>query len=247
MTAISWCDHSFPPWFGCTRVSPGCDNCYAEDWTVRRFHKADWGARAARVRSAASTWQRPLAWNRKADREGTTRFVFCSELSDVFDNRAPDEWRAELWRMIRDTPALVWLILTKRPQNLRRMLPADWGDGYPNAWLGVTAENQREAERRLPLLHRTPAIRRFVSAEPLLEAVDLSRWLGPVSWVIAGCESDHRRPGKRPTDPAWLRQLRDQCVAAAVAFWLKQMEVGGKLVELPELDGRTWTQRPSPM
>jgi protein gp37 len=171
--------------------------------------------------------------------------VFCSELSDVFDNKAPSAVRARLWRTIADTPRLTWLILTKRPQNFRRMLPPDWGDGYPNVWLGVTAENQREAGRRLPILCRTPAARRFVSAEPLLEAVDLSPWLGPVSWIIAGCESaSGKRPGERPTDADWLRGMRDQCQAAGVAFWLKQMVVNGKVVEPPPLDGRTWTQRP---
>ncbi len=126
------------------------------------------------------------------------------------------------------------------------MLPADWGDGYANVWLGVTAESQREADRRLPLLCRTPAACRFVSAEPLLGPVDLSPWLGAVSWVIAGCESaPGKRLGKRPTDAAWLRGLRDQCAAAGVAFWLKQLVVDGKLVELPTLDGRVWTERPA--
>jgi protein gp37 len=248
MSAISWCDHSFPPWFGCTKVSPACDHCYAEDWTVRRFRKAVWGPHATRVRSAPSTWRKPLRWHRAVERGDPRRFVFCSELSDVFDNRAPDAWRADLWQLIAATPALVWLLLTKRPQNFRKMLPADWGAGYPHVWLGVSAENQREADRRLPLLCRTPAARRFVSAEPLLEDVDLSPWLGgSVSWVIAGCESSPgKRPGERPTDTAWLRSLRDQCTGAGTAFWLKQLVVDRKLVELPELDGEVWAQRPAP-
>jgi protein gp37 len=245
MSAISWTDYSFAAWFGCSKVSPGCDYCYAEDWTVRRFHKAGWGPHAERVPAVLSAWLKPYRWNRAAERGDPRRFVFCSELSDVFDNRAPDAWRADLWRLIAATPSLVWLVLTKRPQNFRKMLPPDWGEGYPNAWLGLTAENQREADRRLPLLCRTPAAQRFVSAEPLLGPVDLRPWLGPVSWVIGGCESaPGRRPGKRPTDPDWLRNLRDQCAAAGGAFWLKQLVVDGKVVELPELDGRAWTGRP---
>jgi protein gp37 len=175
---------------------------------------------------------------------GRPLFIFGHVNGDPFDNKASPAQRTKLWATIRNTPALVWLILTKRPQNFRKMLPADWGAGYPNVWLGVSAESQREADRRLPLLCRTPATRRWVSAEPLLEAVDLSPWLGPVSWVVGGCESDNGRPGKRPTDLAWLRSLRDQCEAARVAFWLKQMVVDGKLVELPELDGTVWAQRP---
>ena len=145
-------------------------------------------------------------------------------------------------------PNLIWLLLSKRPQNFRKMLPVDWGSGYPNAWLGTTAENQTEANRRLPILCRTPAVRRFVSAEPLLEAVDLSPWLPSLDWVITGCESDpkSKRAG-RHCDLAWVRSLRDQCLASGSAFWLKQLAVDGRVVELPELDGRIWTERPAPM
>lgn len=244
MSAISWTDHSFAPWFGCTRVSPACDHCYAEDWTVRRFHKAGWGTQTPRIRSAASTWQKPKTWNRAAAQQGTPLFLFCSELSDVFDNQAPDAWRADLWRLIRETPALIWLVLTKRPQNMRRMLPPDWGTGYTNVWLGVSAENQRETDRRLPILCHTPCLRRFVSAEPLLGAVNLLPWLGMLDWVITGCESlPGKRPG-RPTDLACVRTLRDQCQRASVSFWLKQLVIADKVHELPELDGRTWTERP---
>jgi Protein of unknown function (DUF5131) len=123
--------------------------------------------------------------------------------------------------------------------------PARLGRGYPNVWLGVTAENQREADRRLPLLCRTPAVCRFVSAEPLLGMINLAPWLGPVSWVIAGCESaPGKRPGKRPTDLAWIRSLRDQCQAADISFWLKQLVVDGMVSELPQLDGQRWSERP---
>jgi protein gp37 len=244
VSAISWTDHSFTPWFGCSKVSPACDHCYAEAWTLR-FRKAGWGPYATRNPAAESAWQKPTAWNRRAGRAGQPVFVFASVNSDIFDNKAPVETRDRLWRSIRETPALVWLVLTKRPQNFRRMLPPDWGEGYPNVWLGVTAENQRETDRRLPLLCRTPAVRRFVSAEPLLEHVDLSPWLGPVSWLICGCESaSGKRPGQRPTDLAWVRSLRDQCQAAGVSLWLKQLVQNGKLVETPELDGRAWTERP---
>jgi protein gp37 len=243
MSAINWTDESFSPWYGCTRVSDACRFCYAESW-ARRFGKAEWGARAERVRSAASTWQRPRAWNRKAVRLGRPLHLFCAHYADVFDNKAPAEWRADLWRLIAETPALNWLLLTKRPQNATRMLPPDWGDGWPNVWLGVTVEDQIEADRRLPVLCGLPAARRFVSAEPLLGPVDLSPWLGPVSWVIAGSESNNGLPGERETDLAWVRALRDQCAGAGVSFWLKQLALDGRLVDLPELDGRTWEQRP---
>src|SRR5262249_39234855 len=144
-TLIQWANHTFPPWFGCTRVSPACDHCYAEDWTVRRFHKAGWGPHAPRERSATSTWNQPLAFQRKAVRDGVRHRVFCSELSDVFDNKALESWRRDFWELVAKTPDLDWMVLSKRPQNFRKMLPADWP--LPNVWVGVTGENQREWNR----------------------------------------------------------------------------------------------------
>ena len=238
---ISWTDASFSPWFGCTRVSAACDHCYAEDWS-RRYRKAEWGPHADRQRSAATSWLRPLAWDRKAAKAGRRTVVFVSEVSDVFDNHAADEWRADLWALMRQTPHLLWLVLTKRPQNMARMLPSDWP--LANVWLGVTAENETEATRRLPILAATPAAGRFVSCEPLLGPVDLAPWLGSVDYVIAGCESRGPRTG-RPTDLAWVRSLRDQCVAAGVTFHLKQLGVAGRIVHLPELEGRQWAAMPA--
>lgn len=116
---IGWTDHAFTGWFGCTEVGEACNNCYAKDWTVHRFHKAEWGLHAQRVRTADSTWRMPLAWQRKAAAAGVRRRVF-----DVFDNQASDEWRADLWALIAKCPDLDWLLLTKRPQNIAKMLPA---------------------------------------------------------------------------------------------------------------------------
>jgi protein gp37 len=111
---------------------------------------------------------------------GERRRVFTGSMCDIFDNRAPEAWRADLWRLIAATPDLTWMLLTKRPQNIAGMLPPDWGAGWRNVWLGCTAENQAEAARRIPALLEIPAAAvRFLSIEPMLEAVDLGRWLGP--------------------------------------------------------------------
>jgi protein gp37 len=227
-TLIEWAHHAFAMHFGCTKVDEECRFCYAEDWTVRRFHKAGWGPHAPRIRTAASTWKQPLAWQRKAVRDGVRRRVFCSELSDVFDNQVPDEWRADLWALIKNCPNLDWLLLTKRPQNICKMLPADWGSGWPNVWLGTTAGHQK-AWQRVAALRSVPAIIRFVSVEPMLGPVQAD--LRGMDWIICGGETV--KPGQkneagtpavaRYMDPAWARDLRDQCRAANVPFFLKQM------------------------
>lgn len=242
---IEWCDHTFNPWRGCTAISPACDHCYAKTLVEGRLG----GDFSQRVRSAASTWKQPLAWNRKAEKLGVRYRVFCASLADVFDNQVPVEWRLDLWTLIRETPHLDWLLLTKRPQNISRMLPPFWGDGWHNVWLGTTVENQAEADRRIPHLLAVPACVRFLSCEPLLGPIRLDQiiapddiaegqpWLNTLSgyawdndgdscptgerihWVICGGESG---PGARPMHPDWARSLRDQCEAAGVPLLFKQ-------------------------
>jgi len=219
-TSIEWCDHTFNPWEGCVRVSPGCDHCYAET-RARRFGNGSlW--EGERRRTSPSYWQQPRKWNRRAADAGVRETVFCASLADSFDNGAPAFAREDLFELQRETPSLDWLMLTKRPENIKRMRPKDWGDGYRNVALGVSVENQEEADRRIPLLLANPAAMHFLSIEPLLGPVDLSRWLGTIcriKWVIVGGESG---PGARPMNPEWVRALRDQCVAAGVAFFFKQ-------------------------
>ena len=126
---IEWTDHTFNPWIGCTKVSPGCEHCYAEGESKRRGW-ASWGRGCPRKRTSKSNWLQPFAWNRDAIKRGTRLRVFCASLSDVFDNEVPAEWRQDLWAVIQKTPALDWLLLTKRPENIRAMLPKDWGNGW---------------------------------------------------------------------------------------------------------------------
>lgn len=178
-TGIEWADHTFNPWIGCTKVSPACDHCYAEDWARRHRPKAGlW--QGSRQRTTPDYWKQPLKWNREAAAfraaHGRAPMVFCASLADVFDNQVPDEWRRDLWALIEATPDLIWLLLTKRPQNIAKMVP--WPialcEPWPNVWFGTTVENQAEADRRIPHLLSVPAAKRFLSCEPLLGPVDLT-------------------------------------------------------------------------
>ncbi len=167
---IAWTDHTFNPWIGCEKVSPACDNCYAER-DNKRYGRGELFAGAPPIRTSAAYWKKPLKWNREAETTGKRQRVFCASWADVFDDRVPKQWRLDLWALIAATPNLDWLILTKRPQNIKYMRPDDWSDGYPNVWLGVTAENREQAARRIPILRSIPAAVRFISCEPLLEDI----------------------------------------------------------------------------
>jgi protein gp37 len=229
---------------GCAKVSPGCQNCYAEREN-RRFAWVDqWGPDGQRRIASAAYWRQPLIWECKAAADGIRRRVFCGSLMDVFEDRsdlvAP---RSQLWQLIEERPHLDWLLLTKRIENVMRMVPEQWLRHWPaNVWPGATVENRQMAILRIPPLLRIPAAVRFVSCEPLLGEVDLSPWiwgnrcpdpqcgdstwdhycmLGEqrLHWVIAGGESG---PDARPVYPDWVRRLRDQCQAAGVPFFFKQ-------------------------
>lgn len=216
-SGIEWCDHTFNPWVGCQEVSPACDHCYARTMMTR---KPNWATAWSgdRFRTSRDNWRTPLAWDRTAEATGLRARVFCASLADIFDNQVDPAWRADLWHLIALCPWLDWLILTKRPQNFAKFLPPGWGPkGWPQVWLGVTAENQEEADRRIPILRTTPARRRFLSCEPLLGP--LRPQLSGIDWLIAGGETG---TGARPMHPDWVRSLRDQCQRADVAFFFKQ-------------------------
>src|SRR5205814_2553649 len=127
---IEWTDHTFNPWVGCTNVSPGCDHCYAESWS-KRSGLVKWG-NSPRRRTSEAYWRAPSKWQGGAAafqaKYGRRQRVFCASLADVFDNKAESEWRSDLFKLIAATPSLDWLLLTKRPQNIKKMLPSDWPD-----------------------------------------------------------------------------------------------------------------------
>lgn len=264
---IEWTDHTFNPWSGCTKVSPACDNCYAERDEDKRFGRAKWGKYGKRY-LMKTTWANPIKWDKQAAKTGVRPRVFCASLADVFEDH-PDlpPWRQRLWSLIKETPNLDWLLLTKRPGNILKMMPE--GGFGPNVWLGATVESQEFAKGRIKQLLRVPATVHFLSCEPLLGLLDLSKWLnaGRLDWVIAGGESG---PHARPTDPQWFELLRDQCIQNSVAFhfkqwgeWTPEQPIGGKRfrqIEMPSgvrlyrvgkkaagrlLGGRTWDERPA--
>jgi protein gp37 len=226
--------------WGCKRVSEGCKYCYA-DTLASRFGYALWGPQAPRRVMSPSYWEAPLRWNREAALQRESRLVFCSSMADVFeDHPIVEQERSKLWPLIVETPWLIWLLLTKRPQNILAMAPYGWQ--WPaNIWVGTSVENQRRAEERIPVLLNVPARVRFLSCEPLLGPLDLSVWLPFLHWVIVGGESGI---AARPMEPPWPLSLRDQCQFACVPFFFKQWggrthASGGRL-----LDGQLWNEMP---
>jgi len=222
---IEWTDHTFNPWWGCTKVSPGCDHCYAERDSKRYGEKNLWGVEARRRLFGLKHWADPLKWDMAARKEGRRLRVFCASMADVFDNHEEVVGaRAMLWDLIKKTPRLDWLILTKRIGNTVHMLPEDWGGGYPNVWLGISVVNQVEADRDISKLMHTPAAIRFLSCEPLLGPIDLdlvtTKLAGPwLDWVIVGGESG---AGARPMDVRWALDIQECCTRDRVAFFMKQ-------------------------
>lgn len=269
---IEWTHHTFNPWWGCTKVSPACLHCYAELW-AKRMGQRVWGPEAPRRFFTDKHWREPIAWSEEATAAQRRERVFCASMADVFERRPElDAPRARLWKLITETPALDWLLLTKRPHNIGDMVP--WKKDWPhNVWLGTTVENQTWAEKRLPHLLQHPAAVRFLSCEPLLGTIDLSPWLEkrglhPIDWLIAGGESG---PKARPMHPDWAAGLLHQCQKQGIAFHFKQWghwvptEIAGeeaanviefgderpvRMARLPKktagrtLEGTTWDELP---
>lgn len=222
---IEWTDHTMNFWIGCQEVSAACDHCYARVQNEHWKWVNGWGPHGERRRTAPSTWRKLHKWNSDAKERGVRAKVFSNSLSDFFDNQAHYTWRREAWHYIEQSDWLDFLILTKRPQNIAKMLPdpetgvRPWGAGWPNVWLGMTAENQPEYDQRWHYLSGVPAIVKFISNEPSLGPLSVSGGPYIPDLVIFGGESG---PKKRPVDLQWGRDLRDECAALGVCFFGKQ-------------------------
>lgn len=243
-TAIEWADATFNPVWGCTKISPACDFCYAEALD-KRTGGNHWDPKVAPRVTSEQNWNKPRKWEREADKffleHGRRRRVFCASMADVFDNQWPDSARDNLWDLIRDCPSMDWLLLTKRPQNIEKMKPDFWDEIKGHIWLGATVENQEVAERNIPHLIFQDCAVRFLSCEPLLDDIDLSfqEWccdgkmcgclgrattppmINCIDWVITGGESGGRNTS-RPAHPDWFRSLRNQCRLTETPFLFKQ-------------------------
>ena len=240
---IEWCDHTFNPWIGCTKVSDGCKNCYAERLMDTFYKRVSWGPQGKRIRTSEFYWRRPLKWNEQLHKDVRRLRVFCGSVCDVFEYKGDqpelDDWRGDLFNLINLTPNLNWLLLTKRPEDASFLI-GDWH----NIWLGTSVEDQVSSDERLPHLLRHPAAVHFLSCEPLLGPVDLSPYIFSIDWVIVGGESG---PSARPMDLDWAMSIRDQCQAAAVPFFMKQIDkkrpIPDDLMirEWPVIKDRSWS------
>lgn len=231
-SSIEWTDATWNPVRGCTKVSPGCKYCYAETFSERfrgvPGHPFEQGFDLRLVPSALDL---PKRWR-------AARRIFVNSMADLFHQRVPEAYIESVFEVMKDCPQHQFQVLTKRSERMSRFLKGR--PPPPNVWVGVSVETAEYAGR-IAHLRDTPAVVRFLSVEPLLGPIpDLN--LDGIHWVIVGGESGHRA---RPMNPAWVREIRDQCRASGVAFFFKQWGGVQKSKTGRELDGRTWDEMPT--
>lgn len=239
-TNIAWTEATWNPWYGCTKVSAGCDNCYM----FRQMRQ--YGRDPEKVQRSKTMFAQPLKWKE-------ARRVFTCSWSDWFHKDA-DVWRDEAWAVIKATPQHTYQILTKRPGRIARHLPADWGAGYPNVWLGVSIESQQTAHR-MKQLKAIPAAVRWLSCEPLIAPLHFNfhlpspseKWpnstyefagLRGIDWLVVGGESGPDGV-RREMDLTWARALQSECRDAGTAFFFKQRSgrTGNNILDTPRRAG----------
>lgn len=237
-TKIAWCDHTFNPWIGCKKVSPGCDHCYAERQNAFYKWVPFWGN--AYHRTSENNWKEPIKWAKEAVKDGVIRTVFCASLADVLDTNVSYTWQFDLWDLITETAeigGLEWLLLTKR-SNSMDMIPPHLNNPVSSVRMGVTAENQEMADIRIRDLLNNWHGKNFVSIEPMLGPINLEPYLQGepftknykmnfglsefegVNWVIVGGETGK---GFRPMELNWANDLVTQCKEYETPVFVKQL------------------------
>lgn len=246
---ISWTDNTFSPWHGCTKVSPGCDNCYAESLNAR-WGGNNWGKGNPRKMMSDVQWKKPLNWEKNARETGTITKVFCGSMCDVMDDEAPESQRERLWELIDQTPNLTWQILTKRPHRYVKYLP-ETGFIHDNVILMATIEKQEFYLPRMKALNQgkqqlemyndinrrdfalaLKPVRTGISYEPALGPLSIREYPGlRPDWLIFGGETGNN---PRPMETAWAANIKAECERFGVAFWMKQMSARtpGKAADL---------------
>lgn len=250
---IEWTDHTLNFWWGCVKVSPGCEHCYAETLS-KRYGRDIWGpAKTTERYRTKGPWKDVRRWEKEAAADGIRRRVFCQSMSDFFEDHPQlTDWRIEACEILESLRWLDVQLLTKRPENILRMVPSSWLERWPaHIWIGTSVENQEQADKRIPHLLAVPAAIRFLSIEPMLGPVDLTcvsdgnAIVDPTGYnylnVLQGFsfESDGEYSGRtprvswvivggesghgaRPMHPEWARSIRDQCRAAGTPYFFKQ-------------------------
>lgn len=240
---IGWTDHTFNPWVGCTKVSAGCKNCYAETLMDKRYHRVNWGAGQPRARTSAANWRSPQYWNREALARHRSFKIFSGSLCDWLDAEVPVEWLADFLGLIASNTALTWLLLSKRPELWRERMEAarnellrredaasqralamvqGWlaGQAPWHIWFGISAERQQELRSRMQSAKEIPAAAvRFVSAEPLLGDIAIREFREHINWVIIGGESGEHR---REMSMEHFRSTANECLACDIPLFVKQ-------------------------
>ncbi len=232
-SSIEWTSASWNPTTGCTKVSAGCDNCYAES-LVRRWQNIPGGyfSTGFDLTLRPNMLDRPAQWR-------ASKFVFVNSMSDLFHRDVPDAYLDKVFGRMEDVDRHTYQVLTKRPERMRRYVRRRYaGASVPaHIWLGTSVE-ANDVAWRVDMLREIDVPVRFLSIEPMIGPVDRVSFDG-VGWVIVGGESGTRR---RAMDPEWVRDVRDRCVAGGVKFFFKQWHKkrSGRLLE-----GRTWDEMPA--
>lgn len=225
----TWPKFAFNPWLGCRRVSPGCENCHDRIGSLDINLSLDSDVRTP---TSETSWSQPNLWNRRGKRRGMKIRAVCGSLCDWADEAAPQLLRDRMWVVLRDTPHIDWLLITKRSENIAQFLPSDWGAGYPNVWLGVSVEDTAHGLPRIADLRKIPAKVRFVCLEPLIEDPGLLD-LGGIHWVVMGGE---RGKSARPLKAEWVSEVHRQCQLKRIPFLFKSWSSATPAAERKKVD-----------